>query len=378
MAKKKNEGKTTSEAGSGGLFDKALDMLNTQHGNGIMESLTAFIEKPVVGTSTGSLSLDYIINPKAGGMPKGKIIDFYGPFSSGKTTLALGICANAVANNEKVIYIDAEGSLDPGLVVNAGIPNNSGLFHVTTHIDARLVANSVEVLMKTGEVGVVVIDSVPTFKPLMEPKKGEDDVDFTRPKMAFQASFLSDTIPHLAKIARQNNVILVLLNQIRNNLSGYGAGTIPFGGKIIEHMDSVRLRLSGKVQSVGDRISDEEGNIVGQYTTCVADKNKTSIPMQEAKLPIYLGKGVNPYMELAYLAQKVGLVDGAAGRFKWADSGEPLAHGINQFTQKLYDDFDLYWGLRLKVIEKLGICYDPNRKVVNAFHDETGKLRDLR
>ena len=367
MAKKKEEEK------SKGLFDKALELLDTE---GIVESLESFMSRPVVGLSTGSLALDYIINPEAGGMQKGKIIELYGPFSSGKSTLALGLCANAVANKEHVLYVDAEGSMVASSILGAGIKDNDKFHLISNGSDVRKTANMIEGLMKTGEVGVVVIDSIPVWKPNIEPKKGEDEVDFTKPKMAFQASFLSEAIPHLATVARQHGIILVLLNQIRKNLSGYGAGTVPYGGTIIEHMDSVRIRLSGKAASTNDRIVDGDGKIIGQYTNCIADKNKTSIPMQEAKVPIFLGRGVNPYMEVAYLSQKVGIVDGTAGRFKWADSGENIAHGINEFTQVLFENKELYLSLRSKVIEKLGIKYQSDRKVVNSFHDTEGNRWD--
>lgn len=364
MAKKKQN---AVEGNSDSLFSKALDMLNTQYGEGIVKSLTEVMEKPIIGTSTGSLSLDSIISPSAGGMQRGRIIEMYGPYSSGKTTLALGICANATANKEQVVYVEAEGSLNWESVLNAGVDKN--YFHLIDDPDARKTANIVEGLMKSGEVGVAVIDSIATWRPLMEPKKGEDDVDFTKPKMAFQSSFLSDTLPYLSKTARQNDVVLVLINQVRNNLSGYGGGLIPFGGRAIEHIDSVRLKLSGKVSSTNDRIVDAEGEIVGQYTKCLVDKNKISMPMQEAIVPIFLGRGVNPYMELVTLSQKVGLVDGAAGRFKWAENGESIAYGINNFTQVLFDDRDLYMKLRKQVIEKLGLKYLEDRKVINAFHD---------
>lgn len=371
MAKKKQ---SLEEQASPSLFDKTLSMLDEKYGIGIINSLDKVMETPMIGLSTGSLGLDYIINPSLGGMPKGKVLEMYGPYSSGKTTLALGLCANSTANKEIAIFVDAEGSLSPESVINAGVDKD--YFKYVDDIDARRTANIIEALMKTGEVGIVVIDSVPAWRPLIDAKKGEDDIDFTRPKMAFQASFLSDTLPHLARVAKVNNVMLVLLNQIRNNLSGYGSAPQPFGGHVLKHTDSVRLKLSGKVSSKDDRIVDSEGNIVGQYTTAVADKNKTAIPMQEVKVPLFLGRGVNPYVELALLSQRAGVVDGTAGRFKWAESGDPIAHGINAFAQVLFDDLDLYKSMREQVITKLGIKYDSKRKVVNAFHDENLKLRE--
>lgn len=364
---------TTADDNS--FFSKTIRILEDRFGEDLIESLSKSLEQPLEGISTGSLGLDYIICPEAGGMPRGQTIEFWGQYSTGKSTLALGICANATANKEYVVYVDAEGSLSPKMAVSAGVLTD--YFYYIRDIDARKAALMVESLMKTGEVGVVVIDSLPAWKPIVEPKKGEDDADFTKSRMAEQSSFLTQTIMHLARVARVNNVVLVLLNQARENLSGYGSSLKPFGGKAIEHIDSVRIRLTGRASSSTDRITDPVNDkLVGQYTTALADKNKTAVPMQEAKLPLFLGRGVNPYMELAMLSQKTGIVEGAAGRFKFADTGEAIAYGINAFAQKLFDDTELYSQLRRMVIEKLGINYPQSRAMVNSFHDEHFEKRD--
>ena len=369
MARPKKEHKVNESINTdNSLFHKTVKILGEKYGEGIIESLTKTLERPLIGTSTGSLALDYIICPDVGGVPKGQVIEFYGPYSSGKTTLALGLCANATVNKEYVAYVDAEGSLNAKIIKNSGVDGE--YFHFVDHPDARKSAMVVETLMKSGEVGVVVIDSLPVWRPAQEATKGKEEIDFTKQRMASQSSFLTDAIIHLARVARENKVILVLLNQIRYNLSGYGSPIKPFGGRAIEHLDGIRIKLSGKASSSADRILDPTNDLlVGQYTTAIADKNKTSIPMQEAKLPLFLCRGVNPYMELVTLSLKTGLVDGPAGRYKWVDSGEPIVYGLNNFAQKLYDDTELYTNLRSKVIEKLGLKYHKDRKVMNAFHD---------
>ncbi len=369
MAKKKKiEGTDVSI----GLFEKTLKLIGEKYGEGAVESLSKTLEQPLTGISTGSLYLDYIICPSAGGMPRGQTIEFWGPYSTGKSTIALGLCANATANHEYAVYVDAEGSLDPQMAKRAGVVDK--YFHIMDPSDARKQALMIEMLMKSGETGVVVIDSLPAWKPDPEPKKGEDDVDFTKSRMAEQSSFLTQTVMHLVRVARVNKVVLVLLNQARENLNYMGLK--PFGGKAIEHVDSVRIRLTGRVANSSDRIIDPVNNkLVGQYTTALVDKNKTSIPMQEAKLPLFLGRGVNPYMEVAMLAQKAGIVTGVSGWFKFVDTGESIAHGIDNFSQKLFDDVEFYSSLRKKVIDKLCINYSPERNMVNAFHDESFNKR---
>lgn len=374
-AKVKQEELLEEKDNNNSLFKATLNMLNKEHGYSIVQSLTEMVNSDEVGLSSGSLLLDWAINQRLGGMPYGHVLEIYGPYSSGKTTLALGFCANATANCKRVIYADQERSLQPSMAINAGI--NADYFSVVKYKDGRKLTGILASLMKTGEVGVVVLDSLPNFKPCIDPKKGEDDIDPTKPKMAFAASFHSEAIPYLAAVASENNVLLIILNQIRKNLGGYGGGNIPYGGEVVKHQDSVRIRLSGKAANKDDRILDSFGNLVGQYTTILVDKNKTSIPMREGRIPIFLGRGVNPYLELVILAQEVGLVDGTAGRFKWADTGESIAHGKENFSQLLFDNIELYSKLRSMVIEKMSIKYNSNIKLVNSFHTEDYEKREI-
>lgn len=358
------------------LFDKTVQMLRKEYGDKIIQDLKVLKDEPVVGTSTGSIWLDSIICPEAGGMLKGHIIELWGPWSSGKTTIALGLCANATANKEKVIYVDAECALRTSSVINSGVQED--YFHLIRNKDARVVANILEKLIISGEVGLVVIDSVAAWKPLPEQKKNsKEEVDITKSKMALSASFLSETVPHLANACQESGTILVLLNQARVKFTTYGsAGHKPFGGEAVSHWDSVRMRLAGNVVYSTDRISDSDGNILGQYTKCLTDKNKIHRPMLEASVPLFHGIGVNPYMEVSKLAKLTGIIDVAGPWLKWADTGETICQGMDNFAQMLIDDKDLYKEIRSRVIKSLGINYG-NRKVVNSFHDENFKSRDL-
>lgn len=374
MAKKKTERIELTD-NEDSLFNKALELISKEHGDKVIKTLSQMRTETLSGYSTGSLWLDWAINAEAGGILKGHVTEFYGQYSTGKTTLALGVCANVTANKKHVIYFDAEHSLQTANAVNAGVDEK--YFTRIRERDGRQAAAMMEQLIKTGEVGLVVVDSVPAWQPLLDPKKGQDEVDFTKPKMAFHASFVSAALPHLAALCCAHDTALLLLNQERKNLTGYGSPTSAYGAEVIKHVDSVRVRCTGRVASTSSRINDTDGNIVGQYTEIVVDKNKTAVPMRQASLPLFLGRGVNPYLELAVISQEIGIVDGAAGRFKWKESGEAIAYGINAFTQKLYEDVDLYRILRDKVIEKLGIKYAHGSKVVNSFHDENFCQRQL-
>lgn len=371
MAKKKTQGSDTEQ---NSLLNKTIDIIHDKFGEGIIQSLSDIAKRPLKSISTGSIGLDSIINPEIGGMVRGQVIEFWGPFSSGKTTLALGLCANATANKETVVYVDAEGALRPKSILDAGV--NPDYFKYVDEIDARLTANIIEDLMKSGDVSIVVIDSIAAWKPLVEGRAKDDDPDFTKPKVADHSLFLSNTLPHLARVARKHDVIIILLNQERNDIGGYMAGgTKPFGGKVVEHTDSVRIKLTGTARAKTNQITDSDGSLIGQHTKAVCDKNKLSKPMQEVVLPVFLGVGVHPYMEVATLASKLGVVESTGGRYRFPGSDDLIAHGINNFVQKLYDDEEVYSVVRKNVIEKLGIKYPKDRKMVNAFHDENLKKR---
>lgn len=368
MAKKKDDSTEQKEKKPTSLFDKTLEILSDRYGSEVVTSMEKIRQKPVKSISTGILSLDYIINPEQGGMVRGQVLDLYGADSSGKTTIALGMCANATANKEHVVYIDAEMSLSPKSVANANI--NEDYFKVVRQLDGQISADIAEALIKSGEVSLVVIDSLPQWKPLVKPKAGEETANFSQPKMAFQSLFHTHALGHLLQVASEHNTTLLIINQERSNLSGYGAPIQAFGGKAVKHYDSVRIRLTGKPTAKTEQIMDSQGNLIGQYTTAVAEKNKTSMPMREARVPIIFGYGVNPYMDIANQAVKCGVVIGTAGRYKWADTEEDIAHGLNNFTQLLFDNKEIYSKLKEEVANKLGIKYAENRKVINAFHDE--------
>ena len=370
MARKKTA--IDSDIGSS-LFDKQFKVLQSEFGDKVLQSLDQLSEKSIVSYSTGSLGLDYLISPEAGGMPAGFVVELWGDFSTGKTTLAMGLCANVTANGKRVIFIDAERSLKDSLALNAGVDKE--YLSIIRKNDVNIASQIIMSLMKTGEVGAIVIDSVPAWKPKMT----KDDVspDYTNPKLGYHSRFLSEVLPDLVDVCSETGTILVLLNQARALIGSYTGGETPFGGKALEHYDTVRIRLRGKVQQKSARILDSNTNEpIGQYVTCYCDKNKYDKPLKETIVPLILGVGVNPYMELAYLAtQKTGVVSGVAGRYKWADTEEPIAHGMDSFVQLLYDDSDIYNAIRSKVIQELKLNYSSDIKVVNPYIGADGKKR---
>jgi len=347
-------------------FKITVDLINKDKGEIVLRALEE--ERPSFegALSSGSLSLDWAINKEAGGMKWGQLLQLYGEKSVGKSTIALGFAANCTHLGKQVIYMDLEGSMDPTMVKKAGV--NPDLFYFLEE-DGREAALIAERVMRAGNVGLLVIDSLAWWEPEVVAKKGTsstDMVDFTSPKMAYQGSFITQVIKKLCRTARETGTVILSVNQVRNSLDMFsGLSIIPYGPKALDHAISVQCLVRGKPRGEKNIITDVDGELIGQYANILVDKNKTSVPMHQARIPLILGVGVNPYMEIATLAQEWGIVTGTAGNFKWVENGESICRGIAKFVQLLADDKELYNLLRSKVIEEMGLNYttDP----INAY-----------
>lgn len=364
MAKKKTVKKETESVS---LLDAVIKKWSKES---TILSLREMDDSQRTAFSSGSLSLDYLINPDVGGMFCGQVLEMWGGFSAGKTTLALGFCLNAVANGKQVIYIDTEGSLGSKLLNNTGM--NRDLFIWNLESDGRVSANFAEDVIKSGDCGILVIDTVAMWKPMVDSTKSTktEDIDITAVKMAEQSQFLTQVLSHLARIAREHNVMILILNQERTKIGGWGYPGKPSGGKIIEHVDAVRIQLSGNPAVKKHQIHDYLGRKVGQFTTALCDKNKLNIPMKSVEIPLFFAKGCNPYMEVALLALRLGIVHVESGSMYRDSNGNTIARGQEEYYATLDRDEDTYKRLRSEVIEKLEIKYPPGMKIVNAFHDE--------
>lgn len=357
-------------------FNITIDLINKERGEKIFRSLLDDENQVHFegGLSSGSLGLDYAINPKVGGMKWGQLLQLYGVRSGGKSTISLGFAANCTHQKKQVLYLDLEGSMDEDMVLRAGI--DPDYFHFVDE-DGSEAALIIERAMRAGNVGLVVIDSIAVWEPEVVSKKGkvEDMVDFTKPKIALQGGFLTQVIKKLCRTARKTGTIIVSINQVRSNLDPYsGEPTlVPYGPKALEHAISVQCLVKGKPRGEKNVILDVDGELIGQYTTVKVDKNKTAVPMKEVKVPLIFGRGVDPYMELVVLAQEWDIISGIRGNFKWVDTGESICRGTDNFVQMLCDDAEFYTNLRDQVIEVMGIKYQEppvNSYIVRPDSDE--------
>jgi recombination protein RecA len=355
-----------SETGDESLLDKIIKTAGDKYNIKFIETLEEMVERPSIVYSTGSIGLDYVISAPMGGMEAGRLLEIYGDYSTGKTTLALQLCANVIANGKKAVFIDAEKAFQKSMAVNMGLntPDKKGMFNILIKGDPREQANLLSKMLPTNEIGIIVLDSLPSWNPQPEGKKNEADPDITKPKMAEKALFLSQIIPILNDYCYDANCIFVILNQVRANMSGYGADTKRYELKAVEHHISTLLHLSGTARSKSAQILGPGDKVIGQQVTVKSEKNKLDVPMKSIQIPIILGQGVNPFMEVADLAIQEKLIERSGA---WYYFNDLKANGINNLYELLFQDKEMYKTLRQQVIEKLGIVYSPNVKIFNPF-----------
>lgn len=368
MARKKadpaaNKDKTISEV------DVVMDLLNKRHGKTVVRLLRDLPEEEEgSGLSSGSLAIDWVINPEKGGVDWGKILQVYGPESSGKTTIALGFCASCTRMGKKVLFLDLEGTTPKDMIIAAGVDEDL-LYYL--ELDGDDAAYACDMLIKTGEFGLVVVDSIPWWMPDLTPNKKQqkagEEGDFIKTQVAEQALFQTKVVKKLSTVCRNNRTVLLAITQERmkfgQSVFSYGPSTKASSNKAMDHAKSVQLKVSGNAKYKG--IVDSAGNLIGQEVKVVADKNKTSVPFKEMEeIPLIFKRGVEPHMELSRLSTKWGVITNAAGRYKWAGEQEQLAHGQEAFAQLLYNDVELYNQVRAATIEAMSIKYkvDYGRK----------------
>jgi len=378
MVKKTKVGKKskTEEKKPTTMFEKQMQVLEEETGGSILETLDEMLAKPAKGISSGSLSVDYILSPRLGGMRKGMMLQLWGEPGTGKTTLALGFAANATARGEKVLFLDAEKTLDADLVIASGVVKDN--FWVLKK-EADMASNILYKMLQTGEVGVVIIDSIAAWKPHPKAKK-DKDIDITHDRIASSASFISTTLPRIADMCADNNVLLIVVNQVRNNLGGFNMGGVkPFGGWCLEHYLAASIKLTGKVKYANSRILDPiTGKPVGQHVKCLCDKSKIGMPLREVTIPLFLGIGVQPHMELAELAtQQTDVLVGNGGRYRWGDdpAGDQVVYGKDNLIQKLYNEPEFFIEVRSRVIKSLELKYLDG--FTNPFLNEDGSPKEV-
>ncbi|MBR2521155.1 MAG: recombinase RecA [Oscillospiraceae bacterium] len=311
-------------------LETALAQIEKDYGKGSIMRLGENMGMTVEAISTGSLSLDLALG--IGGVPKGRIIEIYGPESSGKTTLALHILAEAQKKGGEVAFIDAEHALDPVYAKALGVDIDTVLISQPDTGEQAL--EITEMLVRSGAIDVVVVDSVAALVPRAE-IEGEMGDSF----VGLQARLMSQALRKLAGSIAKTNCIVIFINQIRDKIGVmYGSSETTTGGRALKFYASVRIDIR-KTETL--RSSDE---VTGSRTRARVVKNKVAPPFREGEFDIMYGEGISQTGELIDLGVKLDLVQKSGSWFSIGDTR--IAQGRDKAKQYLKDNPEVAQKLR--------------------------------
>ena len=306
-------------------LDTALSQIEKSFGKGAVMRLGDRPEMNVEAIPTGSLALDAALG--IGGVPKGRIIEIYGPESSGKTTLALHILAEAQKQGGEVAFVDAEHALDPVYAAALGVDTDNML--VSQPDTGEQALEITDALVRSGAVDAVVVDSVAALTPRAE-IEGEMGDTF----VGLQARLMSQALRKLAGTISKTNCVVIFINQLRMKIGVmYGNPETTTGGNALKFYASVRLDVR-RVESI-----KEGGNVIGNKTRVKVVKNKVAPPFREAHFDIMYGQGIAKWGELVDLAVQLDIVQKSGSWFSMGD--ERIGQGKESVKAYLQSNLEI-------------------------------------
>ena len=289
-------------------LDSFLSQMQKEKPNEVLR-LNDSTKTTIAVVPTGAISLDVAIG--AGGFPRGKIIELFGPEGSGKTTVALSVAANVQKLGGNVGFIDAEHGLNRQLCDNIGI--DPSRFVVNQPDSGEDAIDMVESMIKSGAFEVIIVDSVAAMVP-----KAEIDGDMDQVFMGLHARLMSRFMRRIASLANEAGVMLILINQVRANLGAYGSPETTTGGKAIKFYSSLRVEVRTSAAKKITRGND----VVGHTVVATVKKNRLGAPFKAAEFDIIYGQGVDGSGSLLDVAELTGVVTRAGAYYTDTNTGE--------------------------------------------------------
>lgn len=298
-------------------LETALGQIERQFGKGAVMRLGQNEAMHVDAIPTGSLSLDIALG--IGGLPRGRIVEIYGPESSGKTTLALHCIAEGQKNGGCAAFIDVEHALDPVYAAALGVDVDSLL--VSQPDTGEQALEITESLVRSGAIDVIVVDSVAALVP-----RAEIEGEMGDSHVGLQARLMSQALRKLAGAISKSNCVAIFINQLREKVGVvYGNPEVTPGGRALKFYASVRMDIR-KIETL-----KSNGEIIGSRTRAKVVKNKMAPPFKEAEFDIMYGQGISREGELLDLAVKLGVVDKAGSWFSYGE--QKLAQGRDKVKE---------------------------------------------
>ena len=322
------------------MLEAAISQIEKQHGKGaIMRLGNRDVLVPVSVIPTGALSIDAALG--VGGVPRGRVIEIYGPESGGKTTLTLHIIAEAQKMGGQAAFIDAEHALDPIYARKLGVDVDNLL--VSQPDNGEQALEIAETLIRSNGVDIIVVDSVAALVP-----RAELEGDMGDPQMGLQARLMSQALRKLTAIVSKSHTCLIFINQIREKIGVmFGNPETTTGGRALKFYASIRLDIR-RIQSIkeGDRV-------VGSRTRAKVVKNKVAAPFREAEFDILYGEGVSREGDLIDLGVDHGLLEKSGTWISYG--GERLGQGRDNARLFLKEHIDIRNKIESAMRKKLGI-----------------------
>ena len=325
-------------------LESALGQIEKQFGKGSVMKLGDFTAMNVEAIPTGALSLDVALG--IGGIPKGRIIEVYGPESSGKTTLALHMIAEAQKKGGEAAFIDAEHALDPVYAKHLGVDiDNLIVSQPDTGEQALEIA---EALVRSGAIDIIVVDSVAALVP-----KAEIDGDMGDAHVGLQARLMSQALRKLAGVINKSNSCIVFINQLREKVGVmFGNPETTPGGRALKFYASVRLDIR-RVENI-----KQDGEVVGSRARVKVVKNKVAPPFREAEFDIIYGKGISKSGNILDLGVNLGIVDKSGSWFGY--NGERIGQGRENAKKYLEDNPKIMEDIEAKVRKNFDEAFEKS------------------
>ncbi|MEL0231971.1 MAG: recombinase RecA [Hyphomicrobiales bacterium] len=324
----------TTDSAKNKALETALTQIERSFGKGSIMKLGADgVVVEIEPISTGSLGLDLALG--IGGFPKGRVIEIYGPESSGKTTLALHTIAQAQKKGGVCAFVDAEHALDPSYAKKLGV--NIEELLISQPDTGEQALEIADTLVRTGAVSVLVIDSVAALTPRAEL---EGDMGDSLPGL--QARLMSQALRKLTGSIAKSNTMVIFINQIRMKIGVmFGSPETTTGGNALKFYASVRIDIRRVTQI------KEKDEVIGHETRCKVVKNKVAPPFKQVEFDIMYGEGISKAGELIDLGVKIGIIDKAGSWYAYGD--ERLGQGKENARQFLKNNSDIADDIEQKI-----------------------------
>ena len=325
-------------------LEMAMSQIEKQFGKGSVMKLGEFKAMEVEAIPTGALSLDIALG--IGGVPRGRIIEIYGPESSGKTTLALHVIAEAQKMGGEAAFIDAEHALDPVYARKLGV--NIDNLIVSQPDTGEQALEITESLIRSGALDVIVVDSVAALVP-----KAEIDGDMGDSHMGLQARLMSQALRKLAGALNKTKTVLIFINQLREKIGVmFGNPETTTGGRALKFYASVRMDIR-KIENI-----KQDGEVKGSRVRVKVIKNKVAPPFREAEFDIVYGEGISKAGNILDMAVNLDIIEKAGSWFSY--NGERIGQGRENVKKYLKENPDILQEVEGKVRENFAKAFEQS------------------